>query len=112
VDALEITASVQDGRDVIAVGGDIDITTQRQFADAIAARLAAGRALVLDLTGIGFVDSSGLRALLKAARDARIQQTALTIAASPAVYRVLELAQVTHVLSLHPDRAAAVAACV
>lgn len=64
--------------------------------------------LVVDLSAVGFVDSTGLNALLGAARRLAGTPGALRLAgAVPRVRDVVELSGVTAVLPLYPDVAAA-----
>jgi anti-sigma B factor antagonist len=111
VDRLEITARTEGGRRVLSVAGEIDMATGAQFTAAIADNLAADGPLVLDLTGVSFLDSSGLWTLLKANKDAIALGVQLCIAVSEPIARVLELARVEHVLATYPDRAAALDGC-
>jgi anti-sigma B factor antagonist len=55
--------TVSDGERVrLAVGGELDLATVPRVERAVDAALAQGaRNLVIDLSGLGFVDSSGLR---------------------------------------------------
>ncbi|MFD9945501.1 anti-sigma factor antagonist [Nonomuraea sp. NPDC059023] len=54
---LTLTSSPQDGLTVIRVDGVLDATTRDQFADYLS---AAGSDLVLDLSGVTFMDSRAL----------------------------------------------------
>jgi anti-sigma B factor antagonist len=59
------------GRPVLRVVGELDLATAPQLSESADAELAAGaRALVVDLTGTTFMDSSGARALAQLARTA------------------------------------------
>jgi anti-anti-sigma factor len=79
---------------VIAPRGDVDITT----CDVLAARLqevidSGGLILVLDLREVNFLDSSGIRVILQAARDIDDQGGRLWIEnASGAIQRIFEVA--------------------
>lgn len=55
---------------VLVVRGDIDISGGPVLDAAILEREPAGSEVVIDLRGVSFVDSSGLRSLLSAARRA------------------------------------------
>ena len=111
MDKLQITAAADTRCSVVAATGEIDMASIQSLAQAVARTLSADRPLVLDLTGIEFIDSSGLWFLLKTHRDATALGTTLAIATSPALDRVLHLAELTDHLPTHPDRASAEAAC-
>lgn len=47
--------------DVVALRGELDLTNAKQLADALSATSA--RTVILDLVGLAFVDSAGIRAI-------------------------------------------------
>ncbi len=53
-----------------AVAGDVDIATASSLSEAVIAALeeSPGCGVILDFTNVGFMDSSGLRAVLDIAR--------------------------------------------
>ncbi len=55
-----------DGQVIVHVGGEIDIATCEQLRDAIEPHLGPQQTMVLDLAGVGFMDSSCLRILQQA----------------------------------------------
>jgi anti-sigma B factor antagonist len=63
-----------DGSATIAVSGELDLSTASQMRDHLYALLAAGTThLTIDVTGLTFIDSTGLGvivAVLKRAREA------------------------------------------
>jgi anti-sigma B factor antagonist len=65
--SVELTRSDEGGAVVIAVAGDLDIATAdqlfRESQDAL--RTGAGARLVLDLSGVAFLDSSGIGTLVE-----------------------------------------------
>ena len=65
---LEICERDHDGVRVIGVVGDLDLGAAAEFCARVdAARAGGSTRLLLDLTQLGFCDSSGLRALIGAA---------------------------------------------
>lgn len=78
---------------VISVAGDLDIGTRDRIDELVQDALASGaRDLTFELSGVSFMDTQGLYAVLDActAVDARGGRARLR-AASPAVRRVIEL---------------------
>ena len=47
--------------DVIAIGGELDLTNTQRLADALAA--ASAPTVILDLGGLDFIDSAGIRTI-------------------------------------------------
>jgi anti-sigma B factor antagonist len=87
--------NIDDQTAVVAVRGEIHLATAPQFSEALTAVLADGRSrVVVDLTAVGFVDSTGLSVLLNALRRTTRAHGALVIACSNPT--VLRLFQVTH----------------
>ena len=97
------------GVSLVELGRELDIAAPsavRSCVDEAAGR----RALVLDLSGATFVDSSMLKELLRASAELDRYETLLVLAGiTPAVRRVLELTRTTGLFTLADDRAAALA---
>jgi len=67
--ALQIAVDAHDERElVLTVGGEIDPYTAPQLETALEKAASDGgpQRIVVDLGGVGFLDSSGLRALISA----------------------------------------------
>ena len=52
------------GRTILNLRGELDLATVGELEDALTQRLEAGEDLVIDLRGLQFMDSSGVRALV------------------------------------------------
>ena len=85
----------------VAPVGEVDLATVGEVAAHLSALLATGvRRLVLDLRGVTFMDSTGVRLLLERQADSRRDGYAFAVVPGPTrVQRVLELAGVTDHLS-------------
>jgi len=95
VNACEISSSVEAGRGVLTVVGEVDLSVSERLDSAIDAALeacATDAELVLDLGGVEFLDSAGLRSLLRGAKAASAVDVRYAVVPSPAVTRVLEMA--------------------
>lgn len=97
---------------VVAVSGELDLGTAESLWPHLELALASDPVdvVVLDATELDFMDSSGLRVLLSAARLARSERrtAALRIVAPhPVVQRVLDLAGARHALDLRQSLAEA-----
>lgn len=111
--ADEFTVTVDDvgdGKTVVHVEGELDLGTAPRLSDQLETPAAGGGRLVLDLTGCGFIDSSGLRTLLgaRAASDGAGGSLALVVS-DPNLLRVFEVASLDRVLEIHPSLEAALA---
>ena len=80
------------GTVVIACSGDLDLSTRDQFEQALETAIDDDvRVLRLDLRGLQFIDSTGLRELICAERDYQARGVCLEVVPSPVVGRLLEL---------------------
>jgi anti-sigma B factor antagonist len=61
---LDIEISSQPERTVVALAGELDMSTAPELEEAIRSCAEAADELILDLSGLTFMDSSGLRAIL------------------------------------------------
>jgi anti-anti-sigma factor len=91
--ALELRVEPDRGRVVVTASGDVDMATVEQLDATVAALREDGwNEVVLDLAPVGFMDSTGLRWLLRADRDARANDWRLSLVdGSPSVARLLDL---------------------
>ena len=72
--SLEVTTEARDGVTLVTLGGELDIYTVAGFRQDLEEVDPAARPLVIDLTDVTLLDSSGLGALvslLNRARSAR-----------------------------------------
>ncbi|MFF9851101.1 STAS domain-containing protein [Streptomyces litmocidini] len=110
---LNVDVTIRDtGTAVLSLGGELDMETAQLLDDRLAEQLRQGRAsLVLDLSALGFMDSSGLNVLIRAVHKARALGGDLYLAAptSP-VRRILEITGVTTTIPPHAGVAEALAA--
>ena len=98
----------------VAVRGEVDMAAAPELEAVIEATIrASAGAVVIDLTEVGFIDSSGLQVLLRARALLGREDRALALVCPHGpVRRVFELSGVSEVFALYPTRAAAAAALV
>ncbi|HEY7276677.1 MAG TPA: STAS domain-containing protein [Trebonia sp.] len=66
-----------DGTTVLSAVGEIDMSNAAGFRDALSQAGAGGGDFVVDLTGVNYLDSAGLTALLPYAPRIRVIATAV-----------------------------------
>ena len=77
---------------VVQVTGELDIATAPALRDHLFALIRDGHPIVLELTGVEFMDSSGLEVLLRCHRGAELSGSELVLRRpSHRVVRLLEL---------------------
>ena len=97
---LEVTR--EPGHTALRVTGDLDLETAPQLLAAIEPHLAGGsESLLLDLSRLAFIDSSGLSALIRVNQRMTDAGRELTIVSpAPPVAKVLEITGLDAVLPL------------
>src|SRR5436190_15584610 len=93
-DALAVHESDAEGVRLLEVFGELDLATAPRLCAALdAARIHRVRRVVVDLTGVDFCDSTGLRALIGASTELRVSGGRLAIACLPggAVARLFDI---------------------
>lgn len=88
---------------VLAVTGEIDIYTAPQFSQAVVRLISDGTVhVVVDMSGVTYMDSSGFSSLLSATKRLRPGGGALhLVGARPTVQRMLHLTRLDAVIYLH-----------
>jgi stage II sporulation protein AA (anti-sigma F factor antagonist) len=82
--SLAVHESDVDGVRLLEVFGELDLATAPRMCRALdAARIHRVKRLVIDLTGVDFCDSTGLRALLGASTELRVSGGRLAVACLP-----------------------------
>ncbi len=90
---LRLSEDLGDSEVRITAVGEIDLLTARELDALIARHLSARRDVILDLSGLKFIDSTGLAVVLKSTARAENERLTLTLAAtSREVDRVLDIA--------------------
>jgi anti-sigma B factor antagonist len=103
---------VDDRTAIVAVDGEIHVSTAPEFSGVLAATIEAGRVrLVLDLSGVMFIDSTGLSVLLNALRRVtRAGGRMAVVCSNPTVLRLFEITRLDTTFDLHADPEAALTA--
>jgi anti-anti-sigma factor len=98
---IEVAA---DGRILLSAEGDIDLATAGILRDALVRALEDSASLVVDLGGVGFIDSSGLNALVwghwqaqKGGGELRLRRP------SPMLRRLMEITALDSLLLIDDD---------
>ena len=99
------------GTSIVALGGELDLSTVPRMEAPLLEQLQARPGVVVDLSGLSFVDSSGIGILIQASRAfANGSRMHVVIEAGSQVERVFRIAGVGEAVPLFVDREQAVAA--
>lgn len=90
---------------IVEVGGEIDLESGPYLRDQLRSVMRAhGPCLAVDLTGVTFIDCSGVNALLASYRLAQMHGGWMRlIAVSPCVGRIIDITGLQQVLSFRPS---------
>jgi anti-sigma B factor antagonist len=90
---------------VVSLSGSVDALTAPEVTNYLTRQVAAEqRQLVLDLAGVDFMSSAGLRAILGALKESRQEGGDLRLAgAQPGVEKVLKMSGFTNILKAFPS---------
>ncbi|WP_068402944.1 anti-sigma factor antagonist [Kribbia dieselivorans] len=100
---LSVTTTEQDGTTVITAGGEIDVYTAPKLRDALDQQISAGRLdLIADLSGVSFIDSTGLGVLVGRLRYLTTHEGSLRVVTqSERVLRVFDITGLDAVFPIH-----------
>jgi anti-anti-sigma factor len=106
---MNVQVSTQPNVAVIEVAGRIDSNNANQFGDALSAVIAQGHnQLVLDLAGVDYMSSAGLREIVAAAKKLQGKGELRLAQPSERVREVLEMTGLDSVFQIYPSQAEAV----
>jgi anti-sigma B factor antagonist len=91
------------GTSVVTLRGEVDLQNSPELRKELLSQLAERQDVVVDLSAVAYIDSSGIASLVEAFQTARHQSGRFCLAAvSPAALRVLKLARLDEVFVIHP----------
>jgi anti-sigma B factor antagonist len=108
---LEIAQETVGSAQILTPKGDVDMARSPVLRKAIGDAMKSGAAkVVLDLSGVPYMDSSGLATLVEALQNSRKSKIELLLCAlTPRVRSILEIARLNTVFRIHESRDAAIA---
>lgn len=102
---MELTLSTREVGDssVIVVGGEVDVYTAPQLDEVLSGLIEGGHSkLVVDLSGVQFLDSTGLGVLVKGLKRAKESGGSLSVVAvSDRITKVFRITGLDAAISLH-----------
>lgn len=113
MDEFSASRATKRGCDIIAVSGELDLHTTRDLEARIDEILGGGghRPLIVDLSQVGFLDSTAIALLLRTRSRLHEQgRQMMTVGQTSPAGRLFSLTAIDDVLGLLPSREAAFAA--
>ena len=108
---MELSDKQIDSVAILVVSGRIDMATSDAFRERLLATLTGGRPLIIDFSGVDYISSAGLRALMLGSKQARTTGAQLVVAvAQPVVLEIFQISRFDKLLPCFPTIEAALAA--
>ena len=97
---------------VIAIAGEIHVSTAPRFSVLLDDAIGRGKtAVVLDLSAVDFIDSTGLSVLLNGLRRVTRQRGRMAlVCVNPTVLRLFEITRLDATFDIHASREGALSA--
>jgi anti-sigma B factor antagonist len=89
--------------------GQLDAYSDKQFGEFIAEHRSSSQPLVIDLSHIDFIDSSGLGALVQLAKQCNADRQQFLVVGNARVVQTVKLVRLEEFLHLQPDLETALA---
>jgi anti-sigma B factor antagonist len=102
---ISLDVRTVDGGIVVVVTGEVDMVTTPQLRDCVQDQIAEQPSvLVLDLSGLSFLGSSGLAVLVESLEQCRAKEITLRlVCTSREVLRPMEATGLTELFEIYPD---------
>ena len=108
---MEFTQRTEGDYEVLAYTGEIDFNTSAKVRDAIIGRLDAGRKVLVDLSGVTYIDSSTIASLVHGLQHGKGKGLSVDlVGVRDSVLKVLKLSSLDKIFTLHDSVADPVAA--
>jgi anti-sigma B factor antagonist len=99
---MEHTVREVQGNFVVSIEGDVDLEHSPTAREVLLDCVAKERDVFVDLSEVSYIDSSGVASLVEAFQTSKKKGTRFAlVAVNPAAMRVLELARLDKVFTIH-----------
>ena len=99
---MEHAVREEQGSLVVSFEGDVDLENSPKAREVLLGCVAKGRDVFADLSAVSYIDSSGVASLVEAFQASRKKGTRFAlVAVNAAALRVLELARLDKVFTIH-----------
>lgn len=106
---MQHTQRIEGGALVISFHGDVDLEQSPKAREILLTGLQQGSDIVVEMSGVTYIDSSGVASLVEAFQLARQQGRSFAlVSVNPAALRVLQLARLDKVFVIRENVAEAI----
>jgi anti-sigma B factor antagonist len=98
---MEYSTRDEGGAQIVSFTGDIDLQSSPEVRKVLLGAVDGGGAVLVDLSGVDYIDSSGVASMVESFQNARKNdQEYILVTVSEAAMRVLQLARLDKVFSI------------
>ena len=103
---LAVERTSRDGVELVLVEGEVDIASASRLISVLNSSVAdAIKSVIVDLSHVGFMDSTGLALLINANRRLTLRRKGFAVVCPPGpLRRVFEITDMIETLHVCPDR--------
>ncbi len=101
---MECTVKAESGFDLLELSGEVDMHYSPKLREKILGSLKAGKALLIDMGNVSYIDSSGIASLVEGfqtAKSSRLAYGLLNI--SSTALQVLTMTRLDKIFNLYSD---------
>lgn len=96
----------QDGTWIVELHGDVDLRNSPEAREVLLDAVGRGGRVLVDLSGVDYMDSSGVASLIEALQQSKQSKGSFALAAvQERALRVLKLARLDRVFTIHDQLA-------
>ena len=106
---LAVERTSQNGVELVLVEGEVDIASASRLISVLNTSVAGAiKSVIVDLSNVGFMDSTGLALLINANRRLMLRRKGFAVVCPPGpLRRVFEITDMIETLRVCPDRESA-----
>jgi anti-sigma B factor antagonist len=100
---MDHSVAEKDGVSIVTLNGDVDLESSPIAREVLLAAAAKKTAVLVDLAGVDYIDSSGIASLVETLQATKSNGSGFgLVQVSEAALRVLELARLDKVFAIYP----------
>lgn len=107
MNTLKVWKGTEDGWAVVSAAGEVDVATSPELLAALEESATSSKRLLIDLSGVTFMDSTGLGVVVQAKRAFEAEDALRLVVKDANVRKVFEVTGLDSVLPLFETKEAA-----